>query len=107
MTRSTAISFPLVAVDIGNSRIKLGLFETLPAPGVFPEPTKSATIEPELSPQALDDWIDVASPQTWLIASVQRTTAAQLVQQLSKQSSCSVRFLNAADLPLVVKVRWR
>ena len=104
MTRLPANSFPLVAVDVGNSRVKLGLFETLPEPSLFPEPSRSATIKPDLEPQSIEDWLDEDHARNWLIASVERTTAARLVERLGKSKSRKVRMLQAADLPLEIEV---
>ena len=100
MTDAAASSFPLVAVDIGNSRIKFGLFETPPQRGEFPAPAKSASLGPDLSPRDLEDWLnDAAAPRSWLIASVQRTTAARLMERLGSRPT---RLLERADLPVIV-----
>ena len=56
MTTIRSSSFPLVAVDIGNSRIKLGLFETQSADGELPVPSRSLTIGPELMNSELETW---------------------------------------------------
>ena len=104
MTRLPASSFPLVAVDVGNSRVKLGLFETLSGSSVFPEPSRSATVGPELEPKSIEDWLVDNHTRTWLIASVERTTASRLVERLGEIGPRKVRMLQAADLPLEVEV---
>ncbi len=101
---ASQICFPMVAVDIGNSRVKLGHFEARPEAGAFPAPSRFATVGPQLEPQALGDWLDDRSPRTWWIASVERATAARLVERLGQSGKRQARLLQATDLPLVVAV---
>jgi type III pantothenate kinase len=101
-------SFPLVAVDIGNSRIKLALFDKQPGPGEFPEPKNgSRSCRPDWQDPQLSHWLaaEKSSP-TWLIASVQRATSARLITWLQSQSIEHFRLLTAADLPLDVRLEY-
>lgn len=97
--------FPLVAVDIGNTRVKLGLFDGPASADSIPHPTRTQLIGPEMDGPAYQSWLDLcpASCQ-WLIASVQRTTSAKLVAGLKKAGMTNYRLLQAADLPLEVRV---
>ena len=105
MTTVRANSFPLVAVDVGNSRVKLGLFESQPAAGALPVPGRSSTIGAELNQGELETWFAptyLAHP--WIIASVQRKTAARLAEFLKQRGATAVRFLQSQDLPLRLDV---
>lgn len=104
MSRRSSISFPLVAVDVGNSRVKLGLFPSESTTGQFPQPIRSASLNPELDSTALCGWLDDNSPRTWLIASVERTTSARLVEILGANAQRDVRLLRASDLSLKIDV---
>lgn len=97
--------YPLVAVDVGNSRVKLGLFEGSTDTAGLPQPSATRLIDSEIGESAFQTWLDgcPASCQ-WLIASVQRTTAARLQARLDAAGIASYRLLRAADLPLVVRV---
>jgi type III pantothenate kinase len=96
--------FPLVAVDIGNHRIKCGLFPCVPS-DPLPEPSRAVTIgacESELDRLgvALKDFPPAAS---WWIGSVNRPGATRLVDWLrSHRPEERVRLLAAGDLPLRV-----
>src|SRR5688572_23720417 len=92
-------SFPLVAVDVGNSRVKLGLFDAGSESSKFPEPALTENVLPELDSPTLASWFDNQSPRSWLIASVVRGTTARLVERLGERKS-QVHVLQAADLPL-------
>ena len=104
MLNADSLLFPLVAVDVGNSRVKLGLFDA-PPEQAFPVPSRSITLGSDLNWQNLAAWLDEgSSPRSWLIASVQRATAARLFELLAAHASCTARLLTAGDLPLHVDV---
>ncbi|MBS0209504.1 MAG: type III pantothenate kinase [Planctomycetes bacterium] len=103
----------LVAVDVGNSRVKLGRYASLDAAaGALPQPTSMLDVVPSLeansataSPwNALDAWLADrrASEFRWLIGSVQRAVATQLVDWLQSRGVTQVTLLAARDLPLEV-----
>jgi type III pantothenate kinase len=102
-----AENFPLVAVDIGNSRIKLGLFDSA-APvehGKLPMPTRTFDLGPEASElDRIAAWIDAERvPQIgWWIGSVQRSVSSRLVQWLRERGVQRIVLLASTDLPLRV-----
>ena len=105
---------PIIAVDIGNTRMKLGLF--LPSGTAsgdrLPSPSRSlAILSHDWSETELDDWLrDVPSGEQWWIASVNRPAAMRLVEWIqqrrmttktaAKQPASTARLLTAADLPI-------
>jgi len=95
---------PLVAVDIGNTRLKLGVYDSLPSQGAgLPEPrhTLSVTIDglSEITP-----WLAPHEPGevSWWIGSVQRSFTTELVDWLRARGAKKITLLCAGDLPLVV-----
>jgi type III pantothenate kinase len=102
---SNSSPFPLIAVDIGNARMKFGLFESLDA-GELPEPVESLQVSD--SADNLDDvgrWLDELGTGAvgWWIGSVNRPTAGRLVQWLGEaRPEDRVTLLAAGDLPLDV-----
>lgn len=104
MSSAKVSSFPLVAVDVGNSRVKLGLFESLDGPHGLPEPAATLTLTSDLDPLQLGEWLRRSAEANWLIASVQRATSAALVDRLQAANVHNVRHLVAADLPLTINV---
>jgi type III pantothenate kinase len=103
--------FPLVAVDIGNSRIKFGLFETAPslAPGAdLPVPVRTLELEPQLARfDEIGEWLAPAAgpaATAWWIGSVQRSVTVTLVDWLLGNDVRRTTLLTAADLPLVVRL---
>lgn len=94
----------LVAVDVGNSRIKLGLFPR-PLPDGMPEPSAWLSLEPDRSPADIDGWLPAKpSAYEWLVASVNRPAASRLLEYLAARGA-AVRQLTAKDLPLEIAVR--
>jgi type III pantothenate kinase len=97
--------FPLIAVDIGNNRIKLGRFETdwqepLPAPC---DTLEISAAQPTLD--AIAPWLgQCASRQAhWWIGSVNRSSTTRLLNWLRiHRPADPVTFLASGDLPLVV-----
>ena len=98
-------SYPLIAVDVGNNRLKFGCFE--PATGTgLPEPVDSLQLDDE-DPQLdrISDWLaDRASgPLGWWVGSVNRPTTTRLVDWLKRRrSGDAVTLLAADDLPISV-----
>ena len=97
---------PLIAVDIGNARIKLGLFAVDCAAGL-PEPLRTLSlgadapdferIEPRL--------VDADRELSWWIASVNRSAATRLIDWLrTGRPGDRVVLLACDDLPLAVRV---
>lgn len=106
-----AVNFPLVAVDVGNSRVKFGLFAD---PDVdpcssrsLPQPLKTLVVDPRIdSWDLLDAWVAGAKlgDFTWWIASVQRQVSAQLVERLRAAGVERITLVSSGDLPLGIKV---
>ena len=102
---------PLVAVDIGNSRLKFGLFER-PAghsPNVcrqLPQPTRAVDVPPDAAQfDRLIDWLAPATPADceWLVGSVNREAAALLASWLERRQAAMWQ-LSYSDLPLTVRL---
>jgi type III pantothenate kinase len=105
---------PLLAVDIGNARIKLGLFRRILGEGL-PEPENILPLEGERpSFDQIDVWlqeilsISPAIPSDslpWHIASVNRPGATRLIDWLGlHRPEDRVTLLSAGDLPLQVRL---
>ena len=101
---ASAKPFPLVAVDVGNSRLKIGVFEH-PFAEPLPHPARAVSL-------ALD-WTDSEmkgnfphgpADYTWSIASVNRPARIRLMDWLAQQGAKNVRELADTDLPLAVEV---
>ncbi|MHC4399958.1 MAG: type III pantothenate kinase [Planctomycetota bacterium] len=102
---SLSPSLPLVAADVGNHRIKLGLFEPAEG-GPLPEPASSFGLfnqEPDLD--RIGAWLSDAVPSgvPWWIGSVNRPIATRLIDWLhSARPEDPITLLAAGDLPLDV-----
>lgn len=104
---SLASPFPLVAVDVGNSRIKCGLFSGAPdvAGHELPKPERTLTIDPTQS-----GWIDLndvcgefgVGRVAWRIASVQRKTSATFIEKLRELGVENIALLTSRELPLEI-----
>jgi type III pantothenate kinase len=99
----------LIAVDIGNSRIKLGLFaapanQTRAGEAGVPMPTSVVSLPAiEWDEKALEGWLAEAPTGTpWWIASVNRPAAARLTDWIGQK--WSVRTLADTDLPITAAV---
>ncbi|MCC6124978.1 MAG: type III pantothenate kinase [Pirellulales bacterium] len=104
-------SFPLLAVDIGNARIKVGLFRRLSDEGL-PEPERVLPLDGERPPlENIGAWLAEISPSVscesmpWFIASVNRPAATRLIDWIgTNRPEDRVTLLSAADLPLEVRL---
>jgi type III pantothenate kinase len=109
---------PLIAVDVGNSRIKLGLFYRSADAGL-PEPENTLHLTGTLPEfDQLDAWLAIArardgrdeEPHTasnlrWHIGSVNRPAASRLIDWLrDHRPDDEIVLLTSGDLPLVVKL---
>ncbi len=98
---------PLIAVDIGNARIKLGQFAGGCASGL-PEPRRTLPLvgrAPDLD--AIGPWLgDLAENElAWWIASVNRPATSRLIDWLGENRPADpFTLLAAGDLPLVVRL---
>lgn len=95
-------SLPLVAVDIGNSRIKLGDFEH-PLDQPLPHPQRTWSLAVDWTAAELDGFLPrEASRYSWAIASVNRPGTARLLAWLTERKVAHVHVLEQTDLPLTV-----
>ncbi|MES1213391.1 MAG: type III pantothenate kinase [Singulisphaera sp.] len=103
---TTENNHPLIAVDIGNSRVKLGLFERVSG-APLPEPAKILDIGPGPDELArIRTWLpeqDVTRP-AWWIGSVQREVSGRLVAWLQSAGASRITMISSADLPLTVSM---
>lgn len=97
---------PLIAVDVGNSRIKLGLFVAAAAP--LPEPTRTLHLAGDAPrTERLLPWLAeaAAEPLAWWIGSVNRPATSRLLAWLGDQRpQDTVTLIASSDLPLTVRV---
>ena len=99
--------YPLVAVDVGNNRLKFGLFDQ-PSENGLPEPAAVHVSDGNSSLEALADWLDYRLPPggRWWIGSVNRPGTTRLLQWLQKaRPKDQITLLAAGDLPLVVALK--
>lgn len=102
-------SFPLAAVDIGNSRIKFGLFAAAPAKDAdLPAPVRTLELEPAPDRMSeIAEWLGADTPPasvSWWIGSVQRSVTVDLIDWLRRSDASRITLLTAGDLPLEVRV---
>lgn len=99
----------LIAVDIGNSRMKLGRFDGgEPGGGELPAPSVTLDLmiaheSGEFDRQPLTAWCEehIAGPAEWLVASVHRGAAERLATAIRQWP---MRQLTYRDVPLVIRV---
>ena len=94
----------MIAVDIGNSRTKLGLFVP-PDATPLPRPERMLSWGPPWRIAELEQWL-AAAPDAldWRIASVNRVGTARLLDWLGRQKAGRVQVLDVSDMPLTAKV---
>jgi type III pantothenate kinase len=95
---------PVLAVDVGNSRIKFGEFAAAEH-DALPRPRWTGAVdlgwsEAELTKRLTAEAADFA----WTIASVNRPAANRLIEWLSQRGVERVRLLTHADMPLSIDV---
>lgn len=105
-----------VAVDIGNSRIKIGRFDRA---GASPLPEPASILDLSITDHAAGDFdtgelaewcrTNVSGPTDWLIGTVHRTAGEKLVGTVSdwarrSQIECPTRILCYRDIPLKISV---
>ena len=96
--------FPLVAVDVGNSRMKLGVFESAPVQS-FPETAQDLAVPLDATAEAMLDWLPrPAIDYHWAISSVNRPPTAQLIEALASRGVHTARVLAHEDLPLAIEL---
>ena len=102
-----ATSPAFAAADIGNSRLKVALFEQ-PLAAPLPEPVRVTNLtSPEADPNHLIQWLRPyeASQIDWWLSSVNRPAATQFIDWLRNHGAGSqITMLSASDLPLQVSL---
>ncbi len=102
---SLAPDRPLIAVDVGNSRIKLGWFESRIG-SEFPIPDRTLRLPVDAGDWTeLQPWLDGVPPSAvdWRLGSVNRAAASRLIDWLREHDAISnTTLLSAGDLPLRV-----
>jgi type III pantothenate kinase len=105
-----------IAVDIGNSRLKVGRFDTLSAPATLPEPTDTFNLPiinktGEFDANRFLAWYDehIAKRSQLLVASVHRGATARLTAAVDhwtqhSQREIELRRLTYRDVPLTIRV---
>lgn len=100
--------FPLIAVDIGNSQIKLGRFDGPPTEGELPLPEATIQLPTETwDPLEIALWLAPSRPAdfAWRIASVHGEAVTRLTAWLDADGAGDrTRTLQHEHLPLVVDV---
>lgn len=98
--------FPLVAVDVGNNRVKCGLYHWEEFVHGLPcrQEISLANVPAELS--RLEEWLRGAQIRGgWWIATVNRPTSTELIDWLrTHRPDESIVLLTASDLPLPVNL---
>jgi len=106
----------LIAVDIGNSRIKFGRFERGVSPPDLPQPTTTLELpltsrSGDFDPEPLSNWCRAQSADdaAWLASSVHRGATERLVAALAAIGRTlgiefPLRQISFENVPLVVEV---
>ncbi len=99
-------STPLLAVDVGNNRVKIGSFSALSDSGL-PQPERVWALPgdaPSFGP-VVADCARSDQPLAWWIGSVNRPTTSRLLDWLGKhRPDDRITLLASGDLPLKVEV---
>src|SRR6476620_7134492 len=106
------MSSPLVAVDLGNSRFKFGLFEGPIAPTGLPVPTRLLEIgNDEWDGGRVLSWLPhKLSELRWVIGSVNRESQAVVLRWIMEQQLAhsipagTTQTLDLHDLPITIRV---
>lgn len=103
-----ASSSPIVAVDVGNSGAKLGLFEAISADAPLPIPARTLTIDPLTEDlDAIGPWLGRRRVEAcgWYIASVNRPASSRLIDWLRPRATQPPPWLVAStDLDLDIRI---
>ncbi len=96
--------FPLVAVDVGNTRLKLGVFST-PLAEPLPHPQGTLSMARDWSAADLDSFLPESPAEyTWAIASVNRPACIHLVAWLTERRVPRIWQMEHTDLPVSADV---
>jgi type III pantothenate kinase len=102
------VTLPLIAVDVGNARVKFGLLESLDFGDGFPEPSRTLHVPGRpLEVARVAAWLaeTATGRAAWWIGSVNRPAATSLIDWLrAERPNDPITLLAVGDLPLVVAV---
>jgi type III pantothenate kinase len=104
-----------IAVDIGNSRIKFGLFDGPAGGTTLPLPRRTTTLSAvDWDAAQLAEWATGTAPETeWWLASVNRPATERLIDWIDRdwlkrpptaEAAAPIRILTAADIPITAAV---
>ena len=102
------VKLPVMAVDVGNARIKLGLFPRQTG-NEFPDPMVTLVLDgrrPEWN--RITPWLkECAEPHVaWWIASVNRPATTRLLDWIrDRRPADPIGLLSAGDLPIAVELK--
>lgn len=94
----------LLAVDVGNNRVKAGWFDRIDRSGI-PEPRQTWTLPAEnpAADRIVDQFVGDGKRIDWQIGSVNRPTASRLIDWLGEhRPDDRLTLLASGDLPLMV-----
>jgi type III pantothenate kinase len=101
------MSLPLLAVDVGNARMKIGVFGPFVG-DALPEPMRTLQLNGERPEfDSIGPWLDDLAGEKllWFLASVNRAGASRLIDWVrERRPNDAVTLLSAGDLPLVVRL---
>jgi len=104
MMARQAATFPIIAVDVGNTRLKLGLFDE-PLADPLPHPKATLSLDRRWAAGEIDAFLPlVPSAYTWVIASVNRPSCARLVDWLTERQVPRIWEIDHTDLPVQTEV---
>ncbi len=101
-----AAAFPIVCVDVGNNRLKFGLYEWEDLCRLGPCASEWSIPDDPEALRTLEDWLARQPPVgSWWIATVNRPASTELVDWLrSHRPGDRLVYLTASDLPLAVNL---
>jgi type III pantothenate kinase len=95
---------PLLAVDIGNSRMKLGEFHAR-SDRELPVPVHASALPADWTGEDVERAIARRPDEyEWIVASVNRPAAARLSEWLAAKRVRNVRHLSDRDIPMRIEV---
>ena len=103
---SDSTAAPLIVVDVGNSRIKFGLFDSI-AEDTLPQPSTCHSVHTESwDPVEIALWLAPLKPAEvrWRIATVNRPAATRLLTWLEGEAATKIHQLTHEQLHLVVEL---
>jgi type III pantothenate kinase len=103
----TGTQAPLIAVDVGNSRVKLGRFDDVRAShGRLPTPAATLDLAEPAQFDRISAWLASrpADDFRWYIGSVQRAVSSTLIDWLREHGARQITLLASFDLPLRVSL---